>query len=80
MFSNVLALLKVGGTFTIVHARTRQGLREHHKRIGYKLGREAIPTDLTLQQLCHINGFSNITIEDENYFYFSCSKQKSPVH
>ncbi|WP_105616103.1 class I SAM-dependent DNA methyltransferase [Vallitalea okinawensis] len=74
VFSNVRTLLADGGTFAIAHARSRQGLKEHHQRIGYSLGRDAIPTDLTLKQLCHQNGFKNIRIEDENYFYFSVGK------
>jgi ubiquinone/menaquinone biosynthesis C-methylase UbiE len=74
VFSNASRYLKVGGTFAIVHSKTRDGLRQHHKSIGYNLGRAAIPLDDTLYELVRRYEFRECTIKDEEFFYFSCKK------
>lgn len=72
VFSNANKHLKNGGTFAIVHTRTREGLKEHHKKIGFNLGREAIPNDDILDKLVKKYGFGESVIEDDDFFYFSC--------
>ncbi|MBI6872124.1 class I SAM-dependent methyltransferase [Clostridium aciditolerans] len=72
VFSNAKKHLKSGGIFAIVHARTREGLKEHHKKIGFNLGREAIPSDDILDKLVKKYDFKESIIEDEDFFYFSC--------
>lgn len=74
VFSNARKHLKTGGVFAIVHSKTRSGLLEHHKRIGYKLGREAIPNNYTLNELVKKYGFSETIIRDDDFFYFSCKR------
>ncbi|PAB60368.1 class I SAM-dependent DNA methyltransferase [Anaeromicrobium sediminis] len=74
VFENAANLLNNNGKFSIIHARTREGLKEHHRRIGYNLGREAIPTDVVLKELSEKYNFSQIHIQDEDFFYFSCIK------
>lgn len=74
VFSNANKHLKNGGTFAIVHARTREGLKEHHKKIGFNLGREAIPNDDILGKLVKKYDFKENIIEDDDFFYFSCTK------
>lgn len=73
VFSNAKKHLKSGGTFAIVHARTRSGLKGHHKKIGYSLGREAIPSDDRLNALVKKYEFGAPVIKDEDFFYFSCA-------
>lgn len=72
VFSNAKRHLRKGGTFAIVHTRTRSGLKEHHMNIGYNLGREAIPTDQTLNDMLEKYGFRDSLIKDEQFFFFSC--------
>lgn len=74
VFLNAYINLKVGGKFTISHSRTREGLKEHHRRIDYIPGKEPIPTDETLYQLSKEYGFKNAVIENREYFFFSCGK------
>ncbi|MGV8981697.1 class I SAM-dependent methyltransferase [Clostridium sp.] len=72
VFSNAKKHLKIGGTFAIVHPKTRNELKEHHKKIGYNLGREAIPNDDTLYELAEEYEFIEVTVSDDDFFYFSC--------
>lgn len=75
IFENSYNNLKAGGKFVICHARTRDGLKEHRRKIGYVSDKEEpIPTDETLIELCEKHGFGEILIDDENYFYFCCRK------
>lgn len=74
VFTNASRHLKVGGIFAIVHSRTRDGLKQHHKSIGYNLGRDAIPNDTILYELVKRYEFKDCIIEDEDFFYFSCRK------
>jgi Methylase involved in ubiquinone/menaquinone biosynthesis len=74
VFSNASRHLNPGGTFVIAHSKTRAGLKQHHKNIGYDLGRDAIPNDIILQELVHKYNFKDYTVEDEDFFYFSCKK------
>lgn len=74
VFTNAFRHLKPRGTFAIVHARTREGLKQHHRSIGYDLGRAAIPEDAVLFDTAGRNGFKDCRITDDGFFYFSCSK------
>jgi 2-polyprenyl-3-methyl-5-hydroxy-6-metoxy-1,4-benzoquinol methylase len=74
VFSNAMKHLKDGGVFSIVHSKTREGLRQHHKNIEFQLGREAIPSDLELEKLTNQFGCKEQKIGDELFFYFSCRK------
>lgn len=74
VFSNAIRHLKVGGLFSIVHSKTRDGLNQHHKSIGYDLGRDAIPNDAALYELAERYEFKDCIIDDEIFFYFSCKK------
>lgn len=73
LFANAASCLKSGGTFMIAHSRTRQGLREHHTRIGYRPAHDPIPADSELVELAVRYGFQQIIIQDEELFRFSCS-------
>lgn len=59
VFSNADKHLKDGGTFAIVHARTREGLKQHHRKIGYSLGRDGIHDNKTLSNLVNIHKFKD---------------------
>jgi len=74
VFSNANRHLKAGGIFSIVHSRTRDGLKQHHKSIGYDIGRDAIPSDESLLDLAERYGFKNCIVQDSDFFYFSCNK------
>jgi len=74
VFENAKRCLNKNGVFSIIHARSRQGLREHHKRIGYVPQGDSIPTDETLRLLCSTHDFEASFIEDDDFFYFSCKK------
>nr|WP_303740668.1 class I SAM-dependent methyltransferase [Lutispora saccharofermentans] len=77
VFANSYNNLNEGGKFIICHARTRDGLKEHRKKIGYPPDKEEpIPTDAMLSELCERHGFNNITIEDEEYFLFCCQRRQ----
>ncbi|WP_425445898.1 class I SAM-dependent methyltransferase [Dethiothermospora halolimnae] len=75
-FENVKNTLKPGGKFLIAQTKTRDGIKEHHRKIGYDLGREPIPRDNTLKQLSEKYGFTDIIIKDQEFFYFSCKKKQ----
>lgn len=72
VFQNVQRLLKKGGTFAIIHGKTRERLNQHHIKIGYNHGREPIPLDTTLQKLVNRYHMKELTIRDVEYFFFSC--------
>lgn len=74
VFENARNNLKQDGKLSIIHARTRMGLAEHHNRIGYYLDRDAIPKDDTLDRLCNEHGFVIEEILDDTFFFFSCKK------
>ena len=74
VFENAYRLLKGGGKFSIAHGRTREGIKEHHKKIGYNHGREPIPSDDILIRLSNKYGFQNVVIQDEEFFFFSSVK------
>ena len=74
VFSNARKHLNIGGTFAIVHTKTRKELKEHHKRIGYNLAREAIPNDDTLYELVNKYEFGELIVRDDDFFYFSCKR------
>ncbi|GAA0179580.1 methyltransferase domain-containing protein [Clostridium sediminicola] len=74
VFENSRNNLKQDGKLSIVHGRTRRGLTEHHNKIGYNLGRDAIPKDDVLEKLCNDYGFEIEEIMDEEFFFFSCRK------
>lgn len=76
VFENAYKLLRPSGTFAIAHARTREGLREHHKKIGHVSGKKhPIPEDAELTGLCAKHGFEGVIIEDSEYFFFSCKRE-----
>ncbi len=75
VFKNAYNHLNPKGKFAIVHARTRQGLKEHHQNINYKMSREAIPSDRTLSLLCENNNFKLNTLLDEDFFFCLCIKK-----
>ena len=74
VFSNAKNHLKIGGIFAIVHSKTPRELKEHHKRIGYNLGREAIPNNDTLSELVKKYEFREDIVRDDDFFYFSCKR------
>lgn len=76
VFKNAYNNLKKGGTFIIAHSKTRKGLREHHKSIGYISDKkEPIPEDKTLFKLCKEYKFKNVNIEDLDFFCFYCQRE-----
>jgi cyclopropane fatty-acyl-phospholipid synthase-like methyltransferase len=74
VFSNAKEHLKIGGVFAIVHSKTRKELEKHHKRIGYDLGRDAIPNNDTLNKLVKKYKFKDSILREEDFFYFSCKR------
>ena len=74
VFANAQQNLVTNGKFSIIHARTRQGLREHHQKIGYHSKHEPIPSDQVLTKLAEKFGFCNTTLLDEEFFFFSGEK------
>lgn len=72
IFENAKKLLNTSGKFAIIHSRTREGIKKHHKKIGYNLGREPIPTDVILNELSREYSFDDVVIKNEEFFYFSC--------
>ncbi|WNS42465.1 class I SAM-dependent methyltransferase [Paenibacillus sp. MMS20-IR301] len=74
LFANAQQNLQTGGLFLIAHSRTRQGLREHHARIGHKSTREPIPQDGELAALAAKYHFGQAEYRDEDLFCFSCRK------
>ncbi|WP_315120255.1 class I SAM-dependent methyltransferase [uncultured Clostridium sp.] len=76
VFKNAYNNLKIGGKFIIAHSKTRDGLKEHHKNIGYVSDKkEPIPEDVTLLELSNKYNFKNIKIDDSDYFCFSCERE-----
>lgn len=76
VFENAKSVLNKGGKFSIVHGRTREGLKLHHKKIGYSTTREPIPNNETLNKLSKEYEFKNVEILDQDFFYFSCKKDE----
>jgi len=74
LFENAAEILNKGGIFYIIHSKTRNQLKEHHKKINYNLNRDAIPNDMTLEKECLKLNLKNIIIEDEKFFFFNCQK------
>ncbi|MCS5421442.1 MULTISPECIES: class I SAM-dependent DNA methyltransferase [Psychrilyobacter] len=74
LFENAAKILNKGGIFYIIHSKTRNQLKEHHKKINYNLNRDAIPNDMTLEKECLKLNLKNIVIKDEKFFFFSCQK------
>lgn len=74
LLENVVELLNKGGVFYIIHSKTRNQLKEHHKKINYSLNRDAIPNDISLEKECLKLDLKNIVIKDEKFFFFSCQK------
>lgn len=74
LFANAERNLQPGGTFMIAHSRTRQGLREHHARIGHTSEREPIPADAVLAALAAKYNFGQAEYSDGEFFCFSCRR------
>ncbi|MEK3675220.1 MULTISPECIES: class I SAM-dependent methyltransferase [unclassified Paenibacillus] len=74
LFANAGKNLQAGGIFMIAHSRTRQGLREHHARIGHTNEREPIPADAALAALAAKYNFGQAEYSDEVFFCFSCRR------
>lgn len=74
LFANAARCLNPGGHFMIAHSRTRQGLREHHQRIGHISNRPPIPADEELFLLAGRSGFGQIACTDEEFFSFICRR------
>ena len=75
LFENAAGLLNDGGVFCIIHSKTRDQLKEHHKKIDYSLDRDAIPGDMSLEKECLKLDLKNIVIKDDKFFFFSCQKK-----
>ena len=76
VFENAYNNLSIGGTFIIAHSKTRQGLKEHHERIGHVPDKiDPIPSDELLLDCSKRYGFSDFNIIDEDYFCFSVSRK-----
>ncbi|WP_074088468.1 class I SAM-dependent methyltransferase [Paenibacillus sp. P32E] len=76
LFANAQRSLLPGGTFVIAHSRTRQGLKEHHQRIGYISEREPIPANEELSRLAAQYAFDQVVTSDDEFFYFSCRSRR----
>lgn len=74
VFDNSYKHLNKGGKFVIAHARTREGLRLYRQEIGYHADEDGIPNDMTLNNLCKKYNFTNVIIEDTEFFSFRCEK------
>ncbi|WP_232231596.1 class I SAM-dependent methyltransferase [Paenibacillus sp. HW567] len=72
LFANAKRSLLPGGTFMIAHSRTRQGLKEHHQRIGHIRERPPIPADEELADLAAKYAFDPVVTADDEFFCFSC--------
>lgn len=75
IFKNAHKNLKLGGSFLIVHSKTRAELDKHHKEIGHEQ-KEPIPTDEVLRLMSWTYGFDDLKIEDDEYFLFHVKKKK----
>ena len=76
VFRNAYNNLKSGGTFIISHSKTREALKEYHRKIGYVPDKkEPIPSDERLLDCCKRYGFSNLNILDNDYFCFSAKRK-----
>jgi ubiquinone/menaquinone biosynthesis C-methylase UbiE len=76
VFENAYNNLNDNGTFIIAHCKTREELKTHHRNIGYISNKkEPIPIDSSLLFFSKKYEFTEINIEDEDYFCFSCKKK-----
>jgi len=76
VFENAYNNLSSCGTFIIAHSKTRQGLKEHHERIGHVPDKkEPIPSNELLLECSKRYGFLDFNIIDEDYFCFSVSRK-----
>ena len=76
VFANSFSLLKTNGNLIISHSMTREELNAHHG-VG-KAGifsQDILISDQQFQQLYQDNGFSDIQVDNSNYF-FSCGNKK----
>lgn len=76
VFLNAACNLKDGGIFMIAHSRTRQGLKDHHQRIGFKSTRVPIPDDMIFLNLAEKYNMGSTELQHEEFFYFSCQTNK----
>ncbi|MGG0825116.1 methyltransferase domain-containing protein [Paenibacillus turicensis] len=74
LFQNATKHLNKGGKLLIAHARTRDGLNEHHKSIGFIPPFEPIPSEEHLRMLSAKYGLINVIIKDEPFFYYCAEK------
>ena len=74
LFQNATKHLLKGGKLLIAHARTRDGLNEHHKSIGFIPPFEPIPSEEHLRMLSAKYGLINVIIKDEPFFYYCAEK------
>jgi len=76
VFINAYNNLNSGGIFIISHSKTREGLKEHHRKIGYVPDKkEPIPSDELLLDYCKRYGFTDLNILDDEYFCFSTKRK-----
>lgn len=74
LFQNATKYLLKGGKLLIAHARTRGGLNEHHKSIGFIPSFEPIPSEASFRMLSAKYGLTKVIIEDEHFFYYCAEK------
>ncbi|WP_162551141.1 class I SAM-dependent methyltransferase [Paenibacillus tepidiphilus] len=74
LFANAGRNLLPGGTFMIAHSRTREGLSEHHRRIGHIPRHTPIPPDAELARLAAKYRLIHVLSADDDFFYFSCQR------
>jgi demethylmenaquinone methyltransferase/2-methoxy-6-polyprenyl-1,4-benzoquinol methylase len=74
LFQNATKHLYKGGKLLISHARTRDGLNEHHKSIGFIPSFEPIPSEASFRMLSAKYGLINVIIKDEHFFYYCAEK------
>lgn len=74
LFQNATKHLHKGGKVLIAHARTRDGLNEHHKSIGFTPSFEPIPSEENLRILSAKYGLINVILKDEHFFYYCAEK------
>lgn len=74
LFQNATKHLLKGGKLLIAHARTREGLHQHHKSIGFTPSFEPIPSETNLRMLSAKYGLIHEVLEDEHFFYYCAEK------
>lgn len=68
LFENANKHMRETGSFTIAQVKSRAAIKAHHKKIGYELGRDAIPSHEVLKELAKRHGFEIRLTEDDTYF------------